>query len=381
MPMLDRSQRRLITSARTLGGERPTRLEDAELIRLCFVIASDLARQDLAPDLQDSEGISPDYYHVPLSWFLLPVFDAIKLVDVFLRLDHEIEDFPEYFENLCEIHKRRRKFASILETKTFSAMEQVVPKSLLEYGLWPSEALASWLVWRKWLFDIDNRAAQEAGYLFEPILATALGGIRPSLSASPIFRTTSAQAINGTLDEALSGESMQMESNADATDAAPTSAPQVIGSRRQVDCIVDSGDEKLAYEFKTRITNASSYQGRFPEELSFAQDCRYSGFTPVLLVLAPTNSGQMVALRTEYERQGGKAYAGTEAWDYIEAKAGDVLGQFIQKYVKLPFEDVEHSYTTLLPLNMSLDSSGIRITVGSEVIIISRSTGQQLSQA
>jgi hypothetical protein len=29
----------------------------------------------------------------------------------------------------------------------------------------------------EWLYDIDNRSAQETGYLFEPILAAAIGGI------------------------------------------------------------------------------------------------------------------------------------------------------------------------------------------------------------
>ena len=38
------------------------------------------------------------------------------------------------------------------------------------------DLLASWLVWRKWIFDVDNRAAQETGYLFEPVLTSCLGG-------------------------------------------------------------------------------------------------------------------------------------------------------------------------------------------------------------
>ena len=55
-------------------------------------------------------------------------------------------------------------------------MNQVGPRSLLEFGGLQDSLLASWIVWRKWIYDIDNRAAQETGYLFEPVLASCLGG-------------------------------------------------------------------------------------------------------------------------------------------------------------------------------------------------------------
>jgi hypothetical protein len=38
------------------------------------------------------------------------------------------------------------------------------------------------------MFDIDNRAGQETGYVFEPIIAYAIGGIPYSAKRSPIKR-------------------------------------------------------------------------------------------------------------------------------------------------------------------------------------------------
>jgi len=41
---------------------------------------------------------------------------------------------------------------------------------MLQYGQADPAALAVLLTWRKWIYDIDNRAAQETGYVFEPAL-------------------------------------------------------------------------------------------------------------------------------------------------------------------------------------------------------------------
>ncbi len=100
-------------------------------------------------------------------------------------------------------------------------MEQIVPRRLLEFGLRPSETLASWLVWGKWLYDIDDGSAQESGYLLEPILAAAIGGVPFAAAKSPVMRTINLQ------------------------------------KGRQVDCL----DGKLAYEFKMRVTSPLVIRG------------------------------------------------------------------------------------------------------------------------
>lgn len=68
-------------------------------------------------------------------------------------------------------------------------MEQIRPICLLEFGEIRPSALAAFLIWHKWLFDIDNRAAQETGYLFEPILAGAIGVVTVSARNSPVHRS------------------------------------------------------------------------------------------------------------------------------------------------------------------------------------------------
>jgi len=184
-------------------------------------------------------------------------------------------------------------------------MTQISPRALIEYGNINSQALASWLVWRKFFYDLDNRAAQETGYLFEPILAAALGGEQKSSQARVVSRT------------------------GDATKG------------RQVDCwkVLPDG-RKLAYEFKLRVTIAASGQGRFREEIQFAEDAFHSGAIPVLLVLDPTMNSRLDDLQKAYISMGGHAYLGKDAWNHIANEAGTVMTKFIEKYVRQPIEAV-----------------------------------------
>lgn len=183
-------------------------------------------------------------------------------------------------------------------------MDQVGPRALLQYGKLESGALAAFLFWRKWLFDIDNRAGQETGYLFEPIIAAALGGTPASARRSPVKRRSD-----------------------------PTKG-------RQVDCIREADGVKLAYEIKLRVTIAASGQGRFREELEFPDDCKASGYVPVLVVLDPTQADKLTTLRERFEAAGGKAYIGADAWAHLESEAGDPMGTFLDKYVRRPMEHV-----------------------------------------
>ncbi|MCL1982417.1 MAG: hypothetical protein FWG53_04905 [Clostridiales bacterium] len=93
-----------------------------------------------------------------------------------------------YLRNLCELYRRRFKFVNILKKQPFPLAEQIGPKSLLEYGHCDNNLLFTWMCWRKWIYDIDNRSAQETGYLFEPILASCIGGVSVSHRHSPVKR-------------------------------------------------------------------------------------------------------------------------------------------------------------------------------------------------
>lgn len=336
MPTLDRESRQLLNRARNLGGKGPAvYLDDHELLRLCAIVAIDLDRLELAAAITTGEIILADYFGISLEWFIQPLNNQVTLIDIFLLLKQEIEDFETYFGKLCELHKRRVKFKRILEMQAFTPVEPIAPRCLLEYGLMPSETLASWLVWRKWLYDIDNRSAQETGYLFEPILAAAIGGVSYAAKVSPIKRADN-----------------------------PTYG-------RQVDCL----DGRLAYEFKMRVTPAASGQGRFKEELDFARDCysSESGYTPILLVLDPTASTRLDDLVAEYSKYGGYAFVGNDAWKHIEEKAGRAMGKFVEKYVRTPLREIDRSYGSLPPIQLVASESRIAVHIGTSSFSIARS--------
>jgi hypothetical protein len=180
----------------------------------------------------------------------------------------------------------------------YRATDQVGPRSLLQYGSLSPKALAGLLFWRKWLFDIDNRAGQETGYVFEPIIAYAIGGVPASASKSPVRRS----------DNKVKG--------------------------RQVDCVLD----QKAYEMKIRVTIAASSQGRWREELEFPQDCQTSGYIPVLLVLDPTPNPKLHELSTTFQAAGGEVYIGQDAWNHLTTQAGATMSRFLELYVHEPIQ-------------------------------------------
>lgn len=154
MPSLDKGTRQLLNKARQLSsGSISIYLEDHELLRICAVVASDLGKLQLISDVMVNEVVN-DYYRIPLEWFSQSLLSNTQFTDTFLLLQQNIPDFATYFEKLYELHKRRRKFQRILEQQALPQMEQIVPRCLLEFGLRPSETLASWLVWRKWLCEL-----------------------------------------------------------------------------------------------------------------------------------------------------------------------------------------------------------------------------------
>lgn len=334
-PYLNRSQRKmntlsniqkiLINTSRSSGGKLSVYLEDNTLLRICAVVAADIGRVDLVEDFVSQTEVSNGYYGIDLNWFEQPV-NHVNFENRFIELAREISDFDASFYMLCELHKKRVKFNLILENQPLPEIEQVVPRALLEYGTRPSDALASWIIWRKWLYDIDNRAAQETGYLYEPILAAALGGEPKSGKQSPIKRKKDKSKY------------------------------------RQVDCLVD----KRAYEFKMRVTIAASGQGRFKQELEFPEDCQESGYIPVLLILDSTPSEKQDLLIKAFREHGGEAYVGDYAWQHIREQAGITISTFLDKYVKTPLEEVDNAYSTssLLPIILSKSGESLNISIG-----------------
>ena len=308
-PKLDREDSALLTRVMILGAQTalPVELSGTELMRLIGVIYRDTDNTEKLPS-QIASKIVPDadYYEIEGDWFSerfsLTEHDHVSL---FLAAKRDIPDFITYLRCLSELHKRRLKYLRILKAQPIPKMIQISPRALLEYGGMDVEALGSWMTWRKWFFDLDNRSGQESGYLFEPILANALGGEPASAKHSPIRRTADKN------------------------------------QRRQVDCVIVKADgTKLAYEFKLRVTIAASGQGRFSEETDFAIDCRNSGYQPVLVVLDPTPNHRLSDLEAAFRDAGGFAYTGDAAWEHLEQEAGATMARFIERYVRKPIREV-----------------------------------------
>lgn len=212
-----------------------------------------------------------------------------------------------YLKNLCELYRRRYKYENILITQPFPTADQIAPRSLLEYGKCDNRLLATWLEWRKWFFDVDNRCGQETGYVFEPILASCLGGVPVSHSHSPVKRL----------------DSFGHKTN----------------EGRQIDCYIAETHE--VYELKMRVTIAASGQGRFKEEMSFPREAKESGMKPILVVFDDTESARLTELKNQFEKNGGACYIGQKAWNMLFERAGKEMSLFIKKYIYPPIQEME----------------------------------------
>jgi hypothetical protein len=248
-------------------------------------------------------------------------------------------DADIYFYCLATLHKARLKYERILESQAIPTIDQVGPRGLLQYGVLSPKSLAALLFWRKWMFDIDNRAGQETGYVFEPIIAYAIGGISYSSKRSPIKR----------------------------------GGVGPLG--RQVDCIVGN----KAYEIKLRVTIAASGQGRWGEELEFPQDCQASGFIPVLVVLDPTANVKLDELSQAFVAAGGECYIGQAAWDHLALMAGPTMARFLEIYVHGPLQELLKEASQELPdLTLRMSSNRIIMEIGEEYLMIERGKNEEL---
>lgn len=340
----------LFSKSRLLETGYPTvTLNESELYSIFLIICNDLNWDTSKIGLIKAAKPLPNknYYQIPLDWFSshkkLPTIQELQEI---LSKGIDIDsDFGMYFMNLCSLHKRRLKFQKILHHQPKPTMDQVGPRGLLEYGICDNDLLNSWLIWRKWIFDIDNRSGQETGYLFEPILASCLGGEAVGSTNSPVKR----------LDE--------------------NGKPKATG--RQVDCYI--GAENLAYEFKIRVTIAASGQGRFGEELSFPKECKAAGITPVLIVLDPTPSNRLTELSQVFKDNKGLVYVGEQAWKHLEDKSGDIMSHFIDNYIKPPLKTInEFDTSKLSSIKLTWDSDKIVIQGDSKNYKINR--GDELSE-
>lgn len=328
--MLTITQRKILNSAKTTGTELGVGLTSAQCSYLMLLIVKDL-NLSLKPDIAIPE--LPGFFSENALIFTgIEEINDVELFKTILSIEPEVDT---YFECLSSLYKRRLKYARILQYQPIPTISQVGPRGLLQYGGMSDTALVTLLFWRKWFFDIDNRAGQETGYIFEPIVARCIGGQPASASKSPVRRT---------------GDS---------------------GKGRQVDCILGND----AYEIKLRITIAASGQGRWGEEKTFPQDCKNSGYRPILLVFDDTQANKLAELTAVFLECGGDVKTGEAAWQHLESLAGPIISVFLEKYVKEPLNNLLESAPSrqeLPGLSLRQTNTSIQISIGNEIITIVR---------
>jgi len=324
------------------SGDAQVVISDSEVYALICIAVNNLGWSFDELGITKVDTPNEDYYRIPLSWFEEHENDSIQVntvLDTLSTCFQKNNDFALFIENLAALHRRRVKYKRILSYQPMPTMDQVGPRVLLEYGGCDINLLANWMLWRKWIYDIDNRSAQETGYLFEPLIASCLGGAPVGSRNSPVKRLNS-------------------EGN-------PTK------KGRQIDCLVPSNN--TTYELKLRVTIAASGQGRFGEELSFPIESSAAGFKPVLLVLDPTPSGKLTELSQQFLACGGEFYHGEAAWTHMEEEAGAVVSVFIDKYIKPAIKDVESiKLPVLKSINLSWSEDRIEISSDQKKLEINR---------
>lgn len=289
-------QRSLLQKTRTIGAAREAEaLSEDDCIFLVATIAADLGLLDRFPEFPKA---FPTFFDVGITG--RPHLAATQFDELFERLVALNPDADSFFACLGTLYKARLKYANILRLQPIPTLDQVGPRGLLQYGVFSAETLTSFLLWRKWIFDIDNRAAQETGYVFEPIIAASIGGTPVSATKSPIKRSKDNS------------------------------------KGRQVDCLKG----QTAYEIKLRVTIAASGQGRWGEELDFPEDCVNSGYVPLLLVLDPTKNPKLDELKSTFLKHGGRVVIGDEAWKHLDDEAGPTMSIFLEKYVRVPLSEL-----------------------------------------
>jgi hypothetical protein len=327
---LSRAQMTIVQKARALGaGKQGVALTEGACTYIAAIEVLDMGLQDQFPELP--RQLIPFYGPEPLTDREIA---GVPFLPLFERLVGLVVDADTYFSCLAWLHKLRLKYELVLKTQAIPTMDQVGPRGLLQYGTAPDAALPPLMQWRKWFFDIDNRAAQLTGYLFEPIFAAALGGIPASAKKSPVRRRSNP------------------------------------AKGRQVDCVRETD----AYEFKIRLTIAASGQGRWAEELDYPPDCQASGFRPILVVLDPTPNARLTELEGVFRANGGEAYIGDAAWNHLETQAGNVMGRFLERYVRQPIQALLSAAPAALPSLVATNRGDfIDLQIGDDLVRIARS--------
>jgi hypothetical protein len=150
----------LFTKCKMHGsGDAQVILADTELYALICIAIGDLGWSFQELGIESIELPNTDYYQINLTWFNQVDIAELNPDKILAALDCCIKkdnDFFLYIDNFSALHRRRVKYQRILSQQPLPNMDQIGPRVLLEYGYCNLTLLANWMVWRKWIYDIDN---------------------------------------------------------------------------------------------------------------------------------------------------------------------------------------------------------------------------------
>ena len=326
------TQKSIINKARSVGGSKQgIALDDEQCAYLVAAVATDLRLRGKL-HLRNLE-LPPFFGRQPLESLRLPGVDFLQVFEQLVVADREAD---AYFDCLASLHKARLKHERVLQTQPIPTVEQAGPRALLQYGRISTHALTPFMLWRMWLQTIDNRAAQDTGYLLQGIITRAIGGTPAHSKNSPIRRVSDPS------------------------------------KGRDVDCLLD----KRAHEIKIRVTTAASGQGRWKEELDFPSDCKASGYTPVLVVLDPTPNSKLTELQGKFLAEGGETHVGDDAWAYLRSLAGPTMSRFMDRYVHTPLQgvlaEVPLTQEELPKLLLKMEREQFTVSICGESLVVQR---------
>lgn len=321
---LSPAQAKLIAKARVLGnGKDGIRLNDVTMAAAVGFLERDLARPGVLASLPDWARPTGDFHAAD------PLFASLKpdapfdLEAIFIEAADIIEDSDRAIQSLCEIVKRKQKVVTSLAAQPLPQINGIAFRTLLDDGVLSPTASSSYARWRKFLYDIDNRIAQQTAYAYTAVIRNCLRGRTVAGRHSPIRRTDDNYA------------------------------------RRLVDCLV--GDR--AYDFKGRLTEAPSRRARFDDELAFPRDCYVAGYRPFLLSFAQQPGERAEELVDAYARNGGEALIGDAAWAHLRAEAGPVMSRFLDHYVTAKVEAVCAHDDTVLDMTIRMRRNRLEVVL------------------
>lgn len=112
----------------------------------------------------------------------------------------------------------------------------------------------------------------------------------------------------------------------------------------------------------------------------FSQDCRASGYTPVLVVLDATNNPKLIELGRKFTEAAGECHLGDAAWKHLQDMAGEPMAMFLSRYVQYPIQALLKDSPQELPnIGFNLTDSFMNIEVGGELLKIRRVVEPELA--